>query len=470
MSKKNTFVPTPYPRKQTDINTNEFYNQTTESNLLKKQLYELENKYNSLLKLFNKNEKKSKEQNEELKKVKLDKESYNNDYNVLQKNLQKISAEKNVLEKEIENNKKYITKLEKKLLSGAKNQFLIEQNNQLKEKILKLENELNNNLNEMNYIKQINYKQDKNLKVLNRALDLKVNEIKKDNNISKEEIINISSHKEETEFYNNEINKLKTENNELINNLNSYEKENQELTFENNKLTEMLNLKDELFNTLNLEKDAYENNIKQLTNERDMLKKCIETAHIEQKKIEKDVQFEAKENENKISSLELQIKDLTQQLNQSKSECDILNKSLNILNDKYKNIESDYKLKVEELSKVKTEIEGFKKQNSTKENLNDKLNITNEELNKKNNELNEQLHKIEKENIELLSKIQLITADNNNIQNDLIRQNMDLCQQISKLKEQIKENIKENDILKDERDKYKDIIMGMTENSNLNNK
>ena len=31
----------------------------------------------------------------------------------------------------------------------------------------------------MNYIKQINYKQDKNLKVLNRALDLKVNEIKK---------------------------------------------------------------------------------------------------------------------------------------------------------------------------------------------------------------------------------------------------------------------------------------------------
>ena len=65
MSKKNTFVPTPYPRKQTDINTNEFYNQTTESNLLKKQLYELEN--NSLLKLFNKNEKKSKEQNEELK-------------------------------------------------------------------------------------------------------------------------------------------------------------------------------------------------------------------------------------------------------------------------------------------------------------------------------------------------------------------------------------------------------------------
>ncbi len=32
----------------------------------------------------------------------------------------------------------------------------------------------------------------------------------------------------------------------------------------------MLNLKDELFNTLNLEKEAYENNIKQLTNERDM--------------------------------------------------------------------------------------------------------------------------------------------------------------------------------------------------------
>ena len=58
MSKKNTFVPTPYPRKQTDINTNANYNQINESNLLKKQLYDLENKYNSLLKLFNKNKKK----------------------------------------------------------------------------------------------------------------------------------------------------------------------------------------------------------------------------------------------------------------------------------------------------------------------------------------------------------------------------------------------------------------------------
>ena len=84
--------------------------------------------------------------------------------------------------------------------------------------------------------------------------------------------------------------------------------------------------------------------------------------------------------------------------------------------------------------------------------------------------MNEQLHKIEKENIELLSKIQLITADNNNIQNDLIRQNMDLCQQISKLKEQIKENIKENEILKDERDKYKNLMMGMTEYQKINQK
>ena len=95
------------------------------------------------------------------------------------KTLQKISAEKNLLEKEIDNNKKYITKLEQKLLSGAKNQFLIEQNNQLKEKIFKIENELNINLNEMNYIKQINNKQEKDLKILNRALDLKINEIKK---------------------------------------------------------------------------------------------------------------------------------------------------------------------------------------------------------------------------------------------------------------------------------------------------
>ena len=228
----------------------------------------------------------------------------------------------------------------------------------------------------------------------------------------------------------------------------------------------MMILKENLFDNLNNEKENLKSAVNQITKERDMLKQLIETAHIEQKKIEKDVLFEAKENNNKISSLELEIKDLTQQLNQSKIENEMLNKSLNILNEKYQKIDSDYKLNIEELTKVKSEIEGFKQKNSTNENINDQLNYTNEELNKKNNELNEQIHQIEKQNIDLLSKIQLITVDKNNIQNDLVKQNMDLCQQISRLKEQINNYIKENEILKEERDKYKNIMIEMTEHSN----
>ena len=466
MSKLNIFVPTPYPRKQTDINTNSNYNQISEINNLRKQLSDLENKYNNLLKLFNKNEKKSKEKNNELKRVKTDNENFNNDYIILQKTLQKISLEKNILEKEIENNKKYINKLEQKLLSGAKNQFLIEQNNQLKDKLDKLQNELNIYLNEIKNLKQIKNKQEKDLKVLNRALDLKITEIKKENNISKEEIINISSQKEEFELYNIEINKLKKENEKLKENLDLLGKKLEELNYEKNKLSEMMILKENLFDNLNNEKENLKSAVNQITKERDMLKQLIETAHIEQKKIEKDVLFEATENNNKISSLELEIKDLTQQLNQSKIENEMLNKSLNILNEKYQKIDSDYKLNIEELTKVKSEIEGFKQKNSTNENINDQLNYTNEELNKKNNELNEQIHQIEKQNIDLLSKIQLITVDKNNIQNDLVKQNMDLCQQISRLKEQINNYIKENEILKEERDKYKNIMIEMTEHSN----
>ena len=466
MSKLNIFVPTPYPRKQTDINTNSNYNQISEINNLRKQLSDLENKYNNLLKLFNKNEKKSKEKNNELKRVKTDNENFNNDYIILQKTLQKISLEKNILEKEIENNKKYINKLEQKLLSGAKNQFLIEQNNQLKDKLDKLQNELNIYLNEIKNLKQIKNKQEKDLKVLNRALDLKITEIKKENNISKEEIINISSQKEEFELYNIEINKLKKENEKLKENLDLSGKKLEELNYEKNKLSEMMILKENLFDNLNNEKENLKSAVNQITKERDMLKQLIETAHIEQKKIEKDVLFEATENNNKISSLELEIKDLTQQLNQSKIENEMLNKSLNILNEKYQKIDSDYKLNIEELTKVKSEIEGFKQKNSTNENINDQLNYTNEELNKKNNELNEQIHQIEKQNIDLLSKIQLITVDKNNIQNDLVKQNMDLCQQISRLKEQINNYIKENEILKEERDKYKNIMIEMTEHSN----
>ena len=240
----------------------------------------------------------------------------------------------------------------------------------------------------------------------------------------------------------------------------------EELNYEKNKLSEMMILKENLFDNLNNEKENLKSALNQITKERDMLKQLIETAHIEQKKIEKDVLFEAKENNNKISSLELEIKDLTQQLNQSKIENEMLNKSLNILNEKYQKIDSDYKLNIEELTKVKSEIEGFKQKNSTNENINDQLNYTNEELNKKNNELNEQIHQIEKQNIDLLSKIKLIKDDKNNIQNDLVKQNMDLCQQISRLKEQINNYIKENEILKEERDKYKNIMIEMTEHSN----
>ena len=49
--------------------------------------------------------------------------------------IQKITEEKNNLMKIISENKKYISKLEKKLISGVKNEFLVEQNKILKDKL-----------------------------------------------------------------------------------------------------------------------------------------------------------------------------------------------------------------------------------------------------------------------------------------------------------------------------------------------
>ena len=95
----------------------------------------LENKYDNLMKLFLKSEKKIKEQTEELKKLKSSNDILAKENNIHKKSIQKINNEKIGLEKTIEENKKYISKIENKLINGVKNQFLIEKINHLNKEL-----------------------------------------------------------------------------------------------------------------------------------------------------------------------------------------------------------------------------------------------------------------------------------------------------------------------------------------------
>ena len=149
MLKEKKIEPTPYPiRPMPNIVPQKPINSTdskTQLYFIKNELFSLENKYDNLMKLFSKSDKKVKEQAEELKKLKASNDNYIKEENVNKKIIKKISEEKNNLLKIIEENKKYISNIEKKLISGVKNEFLVEQNKSLKDKldILEVENKKN---------------------------------------------------------------------------------------------------------------------------------------------------------------------------------------------------------------------------------------------------------------------------------------------------------------------------------------
>ena len=98
MSKPKTLEPTPYPSRiihnlipQKPINSTD---SQTQLMFVKKELFSLENKYDNLMKLFSKSEKKLKEQSEELKKYKQSNEILIKENNLHKKTIQKINSEK----------------------------------------------------------------------------------------------------------------------------------------------------------------------------------------------------------------------------------------------------------------------------------------------------------------------------------------------------------------------------------------
>ena len=182
MSSEKKIEPTPYPiRPMPNIVPQKPINATdskTQLYFLKNELFSLENKYDNLMKLFSKSEKKVKEQADELKKLKNSNDNFIKEENINKKVIKKITEEKNSLMKIISDNKKYISNIEKKLISGVKNEFLVEQNKTLKDKLDSLEVENKKLKDKEEFINNEKAKIENQAKIIQKALQIKSEEIK----------------------------------------------------------------------------------------------------------------------------------------------------------------------------------------------------------------------------------------------------------------------------------------------------
>ena len=162
--------PSFHPEKLKKFSSNISTVQVSANATHKKELTDLDQKFKALEKNYHKLLKKQNESQEELKTLKLSKDTLIKEINILQITNEKLMAEKLNAENTLEENKSYVRKIESRLVQGAKNQYLIEINNKLRKEIE--ENNLKNEEKFLEYEKIKNEISKKNgeIKILHKAL------------------------------------------------------------------------------------------------------------------------------------------------------------------------------------------------------------------------------------------------------------------------------------------------------------
>ena len=498
MSNPKNLEPTPYPNRITqNILPQKPINSTdaqTQLSFVKNELLSLENKYDNLMKLFSKSEKKVKDQSEELKKLKQSNDNLLKENNLQKKTIQKINVDKISLEKTIEENKKYISKIENKLISGVKNQFLIEQNKSLKERIdfLEVENKKLNDKEE--YINNEKKNIGKQAKIIEKVIEIKTEEIqnylknegKENNNINQDIIYDIGKIKNENEELKTKNEKLIQQNEDIAKKYKNIQEKIQEVNFAKCTLTKMVVEKENIINEMTTQKKEYEDNIEKLKDEKNILQKYINDLEIKQKedeekrlkeeeekrKIEEEKKKKEEENilnmaneKNMIKDYKIQMqileyanKDLTEKLANSENQIDILEKSLETISQKNKKIEKLYKENITQNALFLNEVKTLKIECENQNNAFNKLKLSNEKNIAIINELNNKLHEYEKDNLKLISKLNNQTFEKDYIENNLVKQNNQMLIYNKEQEEKINKLINENNILNQEKEQYKKLF------------
>ena len=356
----------------------------------------LQDELNSLKKQFEKIDKSLKNKNIELKKIKLINDSLLKENNNQKKIIESLNGEKAVLNSKIISLKDYSNKMEKKLLSGSKNQHIIEINNKLRQ-----ENE--------SLINELQYKESENKDLIkqNNILNDEINIIKKefqssfefnnkgDSNINNNKISKIiddlTQEKKKRIKFEKELKKIKEEINKKDLILQKKEEEIQSLNYAKTQMTTIIAHKENEVHNLTIERDSFQQHFQDYNNQLRTLKEkmkdydkikkdkneyeknilSISNKQGEKtKKITEQYEFVIKKYLNEINSLKSEKKELNNKIDEYENEKNNHIKEYNMaLNDKNKYNELFSKL----VNKLNKDINENINQNEGKREINKEL-------------------------------------------------------------------------------------------------
>ena len=320
-----------------------------------KEIKKLQNELNMLTKQFSKLDKSLKRKNEELKKIKSLNENLLKENNAQKKIIDSINNEKVMLNSKIISLKDYCNKVEEKLVSGSKNQHIIEINNKLRRENESLLNQIKFYESEKNELIKNNELLNEELSILktgfqsNSERNNNINQVKNTDINNKNKTVKLISEltkeKKRNKCLEEELNQLKYEINKKDLILQQKEEEIQSINYGKNQMTSIIAQKENEIHNLVIERDSFQKHYQECSNQLKNLKDEIK----EKAEKEKDnkTSFKLKEQYESV------IKKYINEISELKKE----NSNLNIKFKEYENIIKEYDLALNDKNKTSQNFE-----------------------------------------------------------------------------------------------------------------
>ena len=300
-----------------------------------KDIKKLQNELNILTKQFSKLDKSLKRKNEELKKIKALNENLLRENNAQKKIIDSINNEKVMLNSKIISLKDYCNKVEARLVSGSKNQNLIEINNKLRQENESLINQIKYYDSEKNELIKNNELLNDEISMLKKGFQSnsdrnnnnnnnKTNEINNKNKTSKL-IAELTKEKKRNKNLEEEINQLKYEINKKDMIIQQKEEEIQSINYGKNHMTSIIAQKENEIHNLIIERDSFQKHYQecnnQLKNLKDKIKEYDEKEQNNKNSFKLKEQYESviKKYINEISTLKKDNNNLTNKFKEYES-------------------------------------------------------------------------------------------------------------------------------------------------------
>ena len=361
-----------------------------------KEIKKLQNELNMLTKQFSKIDKSLKRKNEELKKIKSLNDELLKENNSQKKIIDSINNENVMLNSKILSLKDYCDKIEAKLVSGSKNQHLIEINNKLRQENESLINQIKYYDSEKNDLIKNNETLKDELTMLKNEFqsisERNNNSSNNDKNKTSKLISELTQEKKRTKKLEEDIKQLKYDMNKKDLILKQKEEEIQSINYGKSQMTSIIAQKENEVHNLIIERDSFQKHYQECNNQLKNLKDKIKEKD-DKDKNEYKISFKLKDQYESV------IKKYINEINTLKKEKEILNEKLK----ENENIYKEYDLALNDKNRISQSFED----------LFDKLEKEmNEQINNKKNWVNndkEIFHKLntEKENsLKLIQDIQ----------------------------------------------------------------